>query len=89
MISNVAVAHIQNEVHNCLEIFRLYQYHAFIINAYHSLQIQVLFGSYYGEVITMRHPSADERREFFEDLILVQAAKVPIRKKRAGKCHVC
>ena len=52
------------------------------------IQLQVLFGSFYGEVITMRQPNEQERREFFEDLILVQAAKAPVKKKRAGKLAV-
>ena len=53
-----------------------------------NIQLQVLFGSFYGEVVTMRHPNEQERREFFEDLILVQAAKAPVKKKRAGKFAV-
>ena len=53
--------------------------------SYLYFQLQVIFGTYYGEVITMRQPNEEERREFFEDLILVQAAKAPVKKKRAGK----
>ena len=35
--------------------------------------------------MTMRLLRMDERREFFRDLILNQAARVPVRRKQAGK----
>ena len=39
----------------------------------------------YGEVFPVPVPSSRERRNFFEDLILNQAAKAPASKKKAGK----
>lgn len=41
----------------------------------------------YGEVFHVKVPTSRERRNFFEDLILNQAAKAPASKKKAGeKC---
>lgn len=39
----------------------------------------------YGEVLHVRAPTRSERRNFFEDLILNQAAKAPASKKKAGE----
>ncbi|KAG8010266.1 ATPase family AAA domain-containing protein 2, partial [Nibea albiflora] len=48
-----------------------------------SLEVQELFRVEYGEVFHMRAPTSRERRNFFEDLILNQAAKGPSSKKKA------
>lgn len=48
-------------------------------------EIQALFSVEYGEVHTVRTPTHQERRKFFEDLILSQAAKAPASKKLARK----
>ncbi|CAH1772433.1 unnamed protein product [Owenia fusiformis] len=45
-------------------------------------QIQLLFSVNSGEVIHMYNPNADERRAFFQDLLLNQACKTPKRKLR-------
>lgn len=52
---------------------------------YHSLytEVQDLFRMEYGEVFSVPLPSKDERRKFFEDLILKQAAKAPPSKREA------
>uniref|UniRef100_A0A8B9PEE0 ATPase family AAA domain-containing protein 2 n=1 Tax=Apteryx owenii TaxID=8824 RepID=A0A8B9PEE0_APTOW len=46
-------------------------------------EIQDLFINDYGEVFNIRLPSKEERRKFFEDLIVNQAAKPPASKKKA------
>lgn len=48
-------------------------------------QIQELFRAEYGEVFHVPVPTSKERRDFFEDLILNQAAKAPASKKKAGE----
>lgn len=48
-------------------------------------QVQELFRIEYGEVFCVRVPNSRERRKFFEDVILNQAAKAPTSKKKAGK----
>ena len=45
----------------------------------------MLFDAHTGEVLEMVNPSSRERREFFQDLILVQAAKPISHKKVAGE----
>ncbi|XP_060756226.1 ATPase family AAA domain-containing protein 2-like [Neoarius graeffei] len=52
---------------------------------YHSLytEMQDLFHVEYGEVFSVPLPSIEERRKFFEDLILNQAAKAPVSKREA------
>lgn len=47
--------------------------------------MQELFRVEYGEVFQVRVPTRQERWNFFEDLILNQAAKAPSSKKKAGK----
>uniref|UniRef100_I3JJY8 ATPase family AAA domain-containing protein 2 n=1 Tax=Oreochromis niloticus TaxID=8128 RepID=I3JJY8_ORENI len=42
-----------------------------------------LFRLEYGEVFQVQVPTSRERRDFFEDLILNQAAKAPVSKKKA------
>ncbi|XP_063967828.1 ATPase family AAA domain-containing protein 2-like isoform X2 [Lytechinus pictus] len=46
------------------------------------VEMQSLFIGGHGEIMTMRLFKMDERRQFFKDLILVQAAKVPNRKTK-------
>ncbi|KAM6215269.1 ATPase family AAA domain-containing protein 2 isoform 1-T1 [Rhynchocyon petersi] len=46
-------------------------------------EVQELFIREYGEIFNVRLPSKEERTKFFEDLILKQAAKPPISKKKA------
>ncbi|XP_062987169.1 ATPase family AAA domain-containing protein 2 [Elgaria multicarinata webbii] len=46
-------------------------------------EVQELFADGYGEVFHVHLPSAEERRNFFEDLILHQAVKPPASKKKA------
>lgn len=48
-------------------------------------QVQGLFRVEYGEVFHIQVPTSRERRNFFEDLILNQAAKAPVSKKKAGE----
>ncbi|XP_061676443.1 ATPase family AAA domain-containing protein 2-like isoform X2 [Syngnathoides biaculeatus] len=48
-----------------------------------SFEVQELFKVEYGEVYHVRAPSSRERRNFFEDLILNQAAKPPASKKKS------
>lgn len=48
-------------------------------------QVQELFQVEYGEVFCVHVPTSRERRNFFEDLILNQAAKAPPSKKKAGE----
>ncbi|XP_068611101.1 ATPase family AAA domain-containing protein 2-like [Brachionichthys hirsutus] len=48
-----------------------------------SVEVQELFRDEYGEVFHVQVPSSRERRNFFEDLILNQAAKGPTSKKKA------
>ncbi|OCT74999.1 hypothetical protein XELAEV_18033988mg [Xenopus laevis] len=46
-------------------------------------ELQELFVEDYGEVFHVQLPSREERRAFFEDLLLNQAAKAPVSKKKA------
>uniref|UniRef100_A0A8C0GEG9 ATPase family AAA domain-containing protein 2 n=1 Tax=Chelonoidis abingdonii TaxID=106734 RepID=A0A8C0GEG9_CHEAB len=46
-------------------------------------EVQELFVDDYGEVFNVQLPNNEERRKFFEDLILNQAAKPPESKKKA------
>ncbi|XP_025065682.1 ATPase family AAA domain-containing protein 2 isoform X2 [Alligator sinensis] len=46
-------------------------------------EVQELFVDDYGEVFNVTLPNSEERRKFFEDLILHQAAKPPVSKKKA------
>ncbi|XP_056141706.1 ATPase family AAA domain-containing protein 2-like isoform X2 [Lampris incognitus] len=48
-----------------------------------SMEVQGLFRMEYGEVFHVQVPTSKERRDFFEDLILNQAAKAPASKKKA------
>uniref|UniRef100_A0A7M4FWI4 ATPase family AAA domain-containing protein 2 n=1 Tax=Crocodylus porosus TaxID=8502 RepID=A0A7M4FWI4_CROPO len=46
-------------------------------------EVQELFVDDYGEVFNVTLPNSEERRQFFEDLILHQATKPPVSKKKA------
>ncbi|XP_023583947.1 ATPase family AAA domain-containing protein 2 isoform X1 [Trichechus manatus latirostris] len=46
-------------------------------------EVQELFIRGYGEIFNVQLPGEEERTKFFEDLILKQAAKPPISKKKA------
>ncbi|XP_040835276.1 ATPase family AAA domain-containing protein 2 isoform X3 [Ochotona curzoniae] len=46
-------------------------------------EVQELFIQDYGEIFTVQLPGKEERTKFFEDLILKQAAKPPVSKKKA------
>ncbi|XP_073925255.1 ATPase family AAA domain-containing protein 2 isoform X4 [Castor canadensis] len=46
-------------------------------------EVQELFTHDYGEVFNVQLPGKEERTKFFEDLILKQAAKPPLSKKKA------
>ncbi|KAE8599601.1 hypothetical protein XENTR_v10017249 [Xenopus tropicalis] len=46
-------------------------------------ELQELFVEEYGEVFHVLLPNKEERRVFFEDLIINQAAKAPVSKKKA------
>ncbi|XP_008285122.1 ATPase family AAA domain-containing protein 2 [Stegastes partitus] len=48
-----------------------------------SMEVQELFRVEYGEVFHVQVPTSRERRAFFEDLILNQAAKAPASRKKA------
>lgn len=44
-----------------------------------------MFGQHAGEVIHMSNPTKEERREYFQDLLLNQTVKVKIVKENRGK----
>uniref|UniRef100_A0A452VAZ0 ATPase family AAA domain-containing protein 2 n=1 Tax=Ursus maritimus TaxID=29073 RepID=A0A452VAZ0_URSMA len=46
-------------------------------------EVQELFIRDYGEIFNVQLPGKEERTKFFEDLILKQAAKPPLSKKKA------
>ncbi|EHB01998.1 ATPase family AAA domain-containing protein 2 [Heterocephalus glaber] len=46
-------------------------------------QVQELFFHDYGEIFNVQLPGKEERTKFFEDLILKQAARPPVSKKKA------
>ncbi|XP_058524487.1 ATPase family AAA domain-containing protein 2 isoform X2 [Ochotona princeps] len=48
-----------------------------------ALPEEELFIQDYGEIFTVQLPGKEERTKFFEDLILKQAAKPPVSKKKA------
>ncbi|PWA33619.1 hypothetical protein CCH79_00007429 [Gambusia affinis] len=48
-----------------------------------SMEVQELFRVEYGEVFRVPVPTSQERRDFFEELLLNQAAKAPASKRKA------
>lgn len=51
-----------------------------------SLQVKRIFRSQYEEVIVISRPDEEDRFNFFQDLILSQAAMPPPKKKNTGEC---
>nr|XP_055041657.1 ATPase family AAA domain-containing protein 2B [Misgurnus anguillicaudatus] len=47
-------------------------------------ELKCIFRYSYGEVVCLTTPADEARRRFFSDLILVQAAKAPPRRKKAA-----
>ncbi|MBN3326345.1 ATD2B protein, partial [Atractosteus spatula] len=47
-------------------------------------EVKCIFRNRYGEVVNLKRPSEEDRRKFFQDLILVQAARPPARRKKAA-----
>ncbi|XP_061667938.1 ATPase family AAA domain-containing protein 2B isoform X2 [Syngnathoides biaculeatus] len=52
-----------------------------------SEEVRSMFQKAYGEVVTLHPPSEEERRSFFSDLLLVQAARAPPRLRSAERCE--
>ncbi|XP_077365895.1 ATPase family AAA domain-containing protein 2B isoform X2 [Festucalex cinctus] len=50
-------------------------------------EVRSMFQKAYGEVVTLQPPGDRERRSFFSDLLLVQAAKAPPRLRNTGRCE--
>lgn len=50
-----------------------------------SLKLRELFDDLASEVLHMSNPNEEERREFFGDLLLNQATKPPMQRKRKCK----
>uniref|UniRef100_A0A672S2H4 ATPase family AAA domain-containing protein 2 n=1 Tax=Sinocyclocheilus grahami TaxID=75366 RepID=A0A672S2H4_SINGR len=48
-------------------------------------ELKCIFSHLYGEVVCLSMPEEEARRKFFSDLILVQAAKAPPRRRKTGK----
>uniref|UniRef100_A0A8C2DSU7 ATPase family AAA domain-containing protein 2 n=1 Tax=Cyprinus carpio TaxID=7962 RepID=A0A8C2DSU7_CYPCA len=48
-------------------------------------ELKCIFSHSYGEVVCLSMPGEEARRKFFSDLILVQAAKAPPRRRKTGK----
>lgn len=48
-------------------------------------QVKSMFQRTYGEVVTLCPPGEEDRRSFFSDLLLVQAARAPPRLRNTGK----
>lgn len=49
-----------------------------------SIQVRSMFQRTYGEVVTLGPPGEEDRRSFFSDLLLVQAARPPPRLRNTG-----
>ncbi|XP_015250146.1 PREDICTED: ATPase family AAA domain-containing protein 2B [Cyprinodon variegatus] len=52
-----------------------------------SEEVRSIFQRTYGEVVLLCPPGEKERRNFFSDLLLVQAAKPPPRPRNAERCE--
>ncbi|XP_005108941.1 ATPase family AAA domain-containing protein 2 isoform X4 [Aplysia californica] len=54
---------------------------------YHTLDpmLQSMFNKYSGEVVTMSNPNSEERKVFFQDLVMRQASRPPPQKKQAAQ----
>ncbi|XP_068198096.1 ATPase family AAA domain-containing protein 2B [Antennarius striatus] len=49
-------------------------------------EMRAMFQRTYGEVVTLCPPGEEDRRNFFADLLLVQAARAPPRLRNAERC---
>ncbi|XP_059212664.1 ATPase family AAA domain-containing protein 2B [Centropristis striata] len=49
-------------------------------------EVRSMFQRTYGEVLTLSPPGDEDRRNFFSDLLLVQAARAPPRLKSTERC---
>ncbi|XP_075940948.1 ATPase family AAA domain-containing protein 2B isoform X1 [Anarhichas minor] len=52
-----------------------------------SEELRSLFQRTYGEVVTLCSPAEEDRKSFFSDLLLVQAARAPPRLRTTGRCE--
>lgn len=50
-------------------------------------EVRSMFQRTYGEVVTLCPPGEDDRRNFFSDLLLVQAARAPPRLRSRERCE--
>ncbi|XP_036405671.1 ATPase family AAA domain-containing protein 2B [Megalops cyprinoides] len=48
-------------------------------------EVKCIFRSKYDEVVNLKRPNKEDRRKFFRDLILVQAARPPACRNRAAR----
>lgn len=47
-------------------------------------QVKLMFQTTYGEVVSLSSPGEEDRRRFFMDLLLVQAARAPPHRRHKG-----
>ncbi|XP_045916512.1 ATPase family AAA domain-containing protein 2B isoform X1 [Micropterus dolomieu] len=52
-----------------------------------SEEVRSIFQRTYGEVVTLCPPGEEDRRNFFSDLMLVQAARAPPRLRNTERCE--
>ncbi|XP_040016757.2 ATPase family AAA domain-containing protein 2B isoform X1 [Gasterosteus aculeatus] len=52
-----------------------------------SEELRSMFQRSYGEVVTLSAPGEEDRKSFFSDLLLVQAARAPPRLRSTGRCE--
>ncbi|XP_029984511.1 ATPase family AAA domain-containing protein 2B [Sphaeramia orbicularis] len=50
-------------------------------------EVKTMFQRTYGEVVTLCPPGEEDRRKFFSDLLLVQAARPPPRLRNTDRCE--
>ncbi|XP_071378344.1 ATPase family AAA domain-containing protein 2B [Centroberyx affinis] len=50
-------------------------------------EVRSMFQRTYGEVVTLSPPGEEDRRSFFSDLLLVQAARAPPRLRSTERCE--
>ncbi|KAM4521969.1 ATPase family AAA domain-containing protein 2B isoform 2-T2 [Odontesthes bonariensis] len=51
-------------------------------------EVRSIFQRTYGEVVALCPPGEEEKRNFFSDLLLVQAARPPPRPRNTARCEV-
>lgn len=49
-------------------------------------EVRSMFQQSYGEVVTLSPPAEEDRRRFFSDLLLIQAARAPPRLRSRARC---